>query len=141
MYRLQTGETLEVDAKKIFGDSKVRVKKASDICAWESTLCRPCFVYGDDVGVREVNVSQIFTESGFYASFAKIDVEIVDQLWKEMKIPFSIAVSRSTRFLFILFFDIFHYTKTTNIEHAFIGNFDKDMLTASIHANPVSSRY
>jgi hypothetical protein len=63
--------------------------------------------------------SRLFSESGWYASFAKISQESVRQLWNIMQIPFQVSDSE--------------------VEHAFVSNLRHNMITASLHANPLSS--
>jgi len=64
-------------------------------------------------------MTDIFKQSGWYASFAKIDNKLVGDLWDLLGLPFSV--------------------EDTNIEHAFISNLKKSMITAQLHANPVFS--
>lgn len=97
--------------------SKVRAKRISETCRWTSTICSPCF--NSSQSVTQIDTDQIFTEPGWYASFAKLSREAVVKLWDALQLPFGV--------------------ENTEIEHAFIANLDKHMITAAIHANPLTS--
>ena len=103
--------------KNILVESTVRAKSLRDTCKWESALCMPCF--DSAMKVTNVNVSTVYAESGWYASFAKISNTVVSDLWNLLNFPFTVDM--------------------TSIEHAFISNLKESMITASIHANPMTS--
>ncbi len=115
LYRLKDGEEFVIDKDKI--KSEVRAKSLADKCKWNSVLCTPCF--NTSASVTAVSTTQIFNEPGWYASFAKISDEAVAELWNLMNLPFKV--------------------ETAELEHAFISNLETNMITASIHANPMTS--
>lgn len=115
LYRLKEGEKFHFDHRNI--KSTVRSKSLKENCPWESTLCTPCF--DDKKKVTNINAQQIFDEPGWYASFAKISDDVVTQLWDLLRLPFNV--------------------QDTEIEHAFISNLAAPMITAAIHANPMTS--
>jgi hypothetical protein len=115
LYRLYPNETFTYETEKL--DSTVRAKALRDVCRWESSLCRPCF--DTDKPVQLISTSKIFNEKGWYASFAKISDSAVEGLWNLMKLPFDVS--------------------TTQLEHAFISSLAKPMITAGLHANPMTS--
>ena len=69
--------------------------------------------------VTPVDTTTVFTEPGWYASFAKIADSAVEKMWNTMNFPFSVEVAE--------------------LEHAFISNLKEPMITAAIHANPMTS--
>jgi hypothetical protein len=115
LYRLHENETFDFDYSK--ANSKVRAKALLDECPWQSSLCKPCF--DPTRAVQEVDTATIFREHGWYASFAKISDDAVQQLWDMMLFPFDVT--------------------TTVLEHAFISNLKNPMVTAGLHANPSTS--
>lgn len=119
VYRLEEGEKFKLDIVDTFGTSKVRAKSLLKECKWESSICSPCFDW--EKKVTEIPTTQIFSEPGWYASFAKIDNSIVGKLWTMLGLPFKV--------------------EDTVIEHAFISNLRTPMVTAQMHANPLTSRY
>ncbi len=96
----------------------MRAKALKAGCNRNSVICRPCFDPAKKVQV--VSTSDVFKEgSGLYASFAKISEKAVTDMWNMMKLPFQVT--------------------TTQLEHAFISNLKEPMITAGIHANPMTS--
>jgi hypothetical protein len=90
VYRLEEGEKFKLNIMDTFGSSKVRAKSLLKDCKWESTICTPCF--DPEKKVTDIPTTQIFTEPGWYASFAKIDNGIVGKLWNMLGLPFSVEV-------------------------------------------------
>jgi len=115
LYRIKEGEEFIVDKDKI--KSEVRAKSLADTCKWNSVLCLPCF--NSSLAVTSVSTTQIFNEPGWYASFAKISDQAVTELWNLLRLPFNVEVAE--------------------LEHAFISNLEHNMITAAIHANPMTS--
>jgi hypothetical protein len=108
-------ETFTLDESKV--NSAVRAKALLDECPWESVLCKPCF--DPSIPVKEVSTQTIFKEKKWYASFAKMNDETVEMLWNLLKLPFSV--------------------NTAQLEHAFISNLEKPIVTAGFHANPMTN--
>ena len=69
--------------------------------------------------VTTVDTTTVFSEPGWYASFAKISDDAVEKLWNLLKLPFNVEIAE--------------------LEHAFISNLKSPMITAAIHANPMTS--
>ncbi|CAE7695322.1 unnamed protein product, partial [Symbiodinium microadriaticum] len=115
LYRLNPGETFEFDHMNI--NSTVRAKSLADTCNHQSMICKPCF--NESKMVTSIDTTTVFTEPGWYASFAKIADSAVENMWNTMNLPFSV--------------------ETTELEHAFISNLKEPMITAAVHANPMTS--
>jgi hypothetical protein len=115
LYRVKPDENFVFDYDKT--ESLVRAKAIKEQCPWKSALCTPCF--DPQKKVTEVSTRQIFHEQGWYASFAKISDSAVAAIWDTMNLPFSVNVAQ--------------------LEHAFISNLKDAMVTAGIHANPMTS--
>jgi hypothetical protein len=115
LYRLNPGETFEFDHMAI--NSTVRAKTLANDCSRQSILCKPCF--NETKMVTSVDTTTVFNEPGWYASFAKIADKAVENMWNMIKLPFNV--------------------EDTELEHAFISNLKESMITAAIHANPMTS--
>jgi hypothetical protein len=90
-------QDLDVDVNSIFGDSTVRVKTLADRCKWESTLCKPCFstaaVDGCITGcVSEIKAADIFNNTKYYATFAKLESRVAETLLDQLGFPESMKV-------------------------------------------------
>jgi hypothetical protein len=103
--------------------AKTQAEKFLESCDYpESIICKVCLNSKGPDAHHVLNVSEIFEKPGnFYSSFAKMDdIPSVKNLLYSIQIP------------------NMNYEKM-NFEHAFIGNFDRDRMTAYLHGNTITS--
>lgn len=106
--------------------AKTQVEFFMDPCPYpESVMCKPCLFSNDNKLKHEstvVNVSDILaTPNNMYSSFGKLDdLSSVRSILDAVQIP-NLDLSK------------------VNLEHAFIGNFDRDRITAFLHCASVQS--
>lgn len=100
--------------------SKTQVEKFMNPCdRVESVVCKTCATLDEH---KMINISDLYaTPSYYYSSFAKLDnVASIAELVKIVNIPGLEA-------------------KNMVLEHAFVGNFEQDKITAFFHANSLTS--
>eukprot|EP01039_Chlorochromonas_danica_P004053 gene4054-4432_t len=118
LYRLNPSETFQFDPSVL--TTKVQVEKIMNPCdRVASIVCRTCTSMSEH---KMVNISELFAEPNYYySSFAKMDYsDVIPKLVETLGIP-----------------DL--NPKKMNFEHAFVGNFPEDKITAFTHANAVTS--
>ena len=119
LYRARDYENFKFEPKDIDSPVHAKVVLPDDECPWKSALCTPCFNF--DKNMVETNVSTLLSTSGtgLYASFAEVEPHVAKKIWGAFNFPMPF--------------------NSHNMEHAFFGNFEKGRLTASIHANPLTT--
>eukprot|EP01039_Chlorochromonas_danica_P001376 gene1376-1497_t len=121
MYRPDpNGPKFEFDLNKL--QAKAQFEKFDENCTvLESVICKTCVFMNDEDHVI-MNVTEIFKKpTYYYSAFAKLDnVEAIANSLTAIGIP-----------------DV--DPKKMILEHAFAGNFPKDIITAYIHGNTMTS--
>lgn len=118
LYRMKDPQNFVVDLSSI--NSPTLARRYDPNCKYnESAVCRMCFASdADSIQVRDI-LGQ--NASDYYASFAKLsDAVAISALFDRLEIP---GIDQ----------------KKIGFEHAFISNFERDIITAPWHANVMSS--
>mmetsp|Transcript_4788 Transcript_4788/g.7286 ORF Transcript_4788/g.7286 Transcript_4788/m.7286 type:complete len:347 (-) Transcript_4788:168-1208(-) len=114
LYRVRDGQKFEFDYMNTI-KFPVLAHRIPEKMRPQSTLCSPPFhIHEPPV---EKNTTDIFSDPGWYASFAKMSPKDAETMFNLLKLPFSVSESEK--------------------EHGFISNFNKPMLTSPIHATPM----
>jgi hypothetical protein len=105
----------------------VRVTDCSNGSFKESVICPPCFKHDEHEVIEVQDILNASSSSGgfsrYYSSFAKLeDGPSIQSLFDVMQFP-----------------DSLNFKKDILFEHAFISNFDSDVLTAQAHGNSITS--
>lgn len=118
LYRLKEGMNFEFDYRTV-PDSKILAHRLPDdlnTLGPESFFCKRKF---DLHRPETINMSQVYTEPGWYASFSKVSRQAASDLWDTMKLPFTVSESE--------------------MEHGFFSNFADPTVTCTYLIALVSS--
>lgn len=114
VYRRET--PLELDVS--WANSTVRARRQSELKKKSSIMCiTHCstYAYGADADFQDHPIQNVLADPGLYASFSTIGEDVQQRLLKESGI-------------------VMASDQKVVVEHAFVGNFKKTAITATLHA-------
>lgn len=116
LYRVKEGMKYEFDYRTV-PDSQILAHKLPedlDDLGPESFFCKRKF---DMNRPETINMSQVYTEPGWYASFSRVSRQAASDLWDTLNLPFEV--------------------KESEMEHGFFSNLASPTVTSPVHGAPM----
>lgn len=117
LYRLKDGASYSFDYRQV-PDSEIlahRLPEDLDVLGPESFFCKRRF---DLNRPQIINMSQVYTDPGWYASFSRVSRQAASDLWDTLNLPFNV--------------------KESEMEHGFFSNFAVPTVTCQLLCVPFS---